>query len=79
MLLCSKLCQHNSPRPSCEAASNSKVTCDRNELNDIVPIQAMFDTGHVLFAIIPVVTLLFATIVSNMKALKPSFVRYCSG
>ena len=63
----------------CEAAGNSTVTCERTELNDIVPIQAMFDTGHVLFAIIPVVTLLFAMNVSNMKALKRRFVRYCSG
>ena len=63
----------------CEAAGNSTVTCERTELNKIVPIQALFDMAYVLFVILPAVNLLYAMNVSDMKALKQRFVRYCLG
>ena len=63
----------------CEAAGNSMVTCERTELNKIVPIQALFDIVYVLFVILPAVNLLYAMNVSDMKALKQRFVRYCLG
>ena len=63
----------------CEAAGNSTATCERTELNKIVPIQAMFDTSYVLFVLLTVVNLLYAMNINDMKALKQRIMcmRYC--
>ena len=57
----------------CESAgiqTNSTRACDRTELNRVIPLYAMLDTLEVLHVMLPVVNLIYALNVNDVKALK---------
>ena len=50
--------------------TNSTRACDHTELNRVIPLYAMLDTLEVLYVMLPVVNLVYALNVNDIKALK---------
>ena len=64
----------------CEASGiQTNSTCDRTELDKLVPLQIVFDIAYIIFVIFPVVNLIYAVNVSDIKALKKKCVTCSPG
>ena len=64
----------------CEAngiQANSTMTCDRSQLDEMIPIQVMFDIKYVLFLLIPIVNLTYALKIRDLRALQQRCMKCC--
>ena len=64
----------------CEATgiqTNSTVTCDRSQLDELIPIQAMLDTVYVLYLITPLLYLTYALKIRDLRALLQRCMKCC--
>ena len=64
----------------CEATgiqTNSTMTCDRSQLDEIIPIQAVFDTEYFLYLITPLVYLTYALKIRDLRALQQRCMKCC--